>query len=1367
MMKKIVSIISATFMVFSFLFSSSLPAFSISVSDENVVQSALDALTYDDNLEQADIANAVNAALNGTSLTWEWEIPFARKYSIPGCTIYYPDGQGDMVNKTINGADGYIMGRIALSSGETIVLDKTIPHTMEQYTYNSVIARDELYTTEDGALAAIAETAKTKEVLCITSDITAIYKEVFNGTYVSTTGTTIWGDNAIKCIVFEDRNDSVVLTTEVFQYMDKLETVFFCDEQTNLAQNSSNIVKGGYIFAGCHNLKYVRLSDELAVLGDGMFYNCTSLEGLVLPSKLQKIGNWTLARTKLKEVTLSKQMDYLGYAFNNMSDLKRITVLNPLLDLQSEPNGSMHSFMNIGSAVVRLPNNSQIAADIFELAENGVAISINTQLFDTNLSESMIAWRSCIELLKIDADTTVEDVSGILEAEALSTVISPVVQSFTKTMSQDGKNVTISFVLNASYGTSSYSIACAIVGESGLSTKVKNALELLAFNDNLTKEQIETSINSVLSGTNVTWTWEQSFARKYSIPGCYVVYPDGQGGVKQAVVEGADGYIVGQIRLSTGDLIVIDKTISHTMENYTFTSRIATDELVVNESGTIIGMTDSARTKDVLVISEDIAAINADVFNGSSDTAWGNNNIQCIIFENRVSSVDLAVGAFKYMDDLKVAVFCDAQTDLAQVGTEGIKGGNLFRGCSSLKYVRLSKDLTILNDELFYNCTALEGLVLPNGLEKLANWTLARTKLKEVTLPSSLNYLGFAFNNMSDLHQITVLNPNLGISQGSNGALHSFMNIGTAVIRLPADSQIFEDLELLAVEGVNITLNTQVFDPNLSEDTVFLRGVLRGLDIDGDTKQSDLVNTLNLFRLNGNTAISVENFWVTVPTASRAGQIRLTLITSTGSNIYRANVSFNLLQLYDDSTENPILDLSEYDNKPSVDTSGLMAGLTSTYTDAAALTMKQNIWNAVSSYNITGTTYYVSNDGNDANSGTTPEQAWKTIDHVNTIMLNSGDAVLFRRGDIFRSSTNELVTHEGVTYGAYGVGDKPCLYASSENAVALNWMPYQENIWVCEKTYDLDVGSIIFNHGENIGNRKLFSLAQVTQNYDFYYSSGTGKIYLYLSEGNPSNVFYDIEIAVYQHFIRLRSNMTVDNLCIKYCGSHALVSNGPVTNVKITNCEIGWIGGALPNTNVRYGNAIQFWGPTSNCDVISNYIYQIWDTAITPQFTGSYTETVNYSDMNIKNNIIEYCSTMYEYFLSQDETDEGCFRNITVEGNMGRFMGYGWGSQRITNNVNYGINAISGHNNSVNYQIRNNVIDQVYNGHVIDIRVQESTSLPTLTGNTFIQKRHDSFGYWVVKSQPNAVSQIIFNDDIALTLAERGIDNSAIIRFID
>ena len=88
--------------------------------------------------------------------------------------------------------------------------------------------------------------------------------------------------------------------------------------------------------------------------------------------------------------------------------------------------------------------------------------------------------------------------------------------------------------------------------------------------------------------------------------------------------------------------------------------------------------------------------------------------------------------------------------------------------------------------------------------------------------------------------------------------------------------------------------------------------------------------------------------------------------------------------------------------------------------------VKERIRNTTDNLVITGKIYYVSNEGDDENDGLSPERPWKSMRKVNCSVYEEGDAVLFRRGDLFRGNVGRR--HNGVTFGAYGTGKKPTFY---------------------------------------------------------------------------------------------------------------------------------------------------------------------------------------------------------------------------------------------------------------------------------------------------------------------------------------------------
>jgi parallel beta-helix repeat protein len=92
-------------------------------------------------------------------------------------------------------------------------------------------------------------------------------------------------------------------------------------------------------------------------------------------------------------------------------------------------------------------------------------------------------------------------------------------------------------------------------------------------------------------------------------------------------------------------------------------------------------------------------------------------------------------------------------------------------------------------------------------------------------------------------------------------------------------------------------------------------------------------------------------------------------------------------------------------------------------------------------------TYYVSNSGNDSNSGLTTILAWKTLAKVNASTFKAGDQILFQKGDTFYGTLtvkNSGSAGNPITYGAYGTGKKPILTGFTNISA---WTNLGGNIW--------------------------------------------------------------------------------------------------------------------------------------------------------------------------------------------------------------------------------------------------------------------------------------------------------------------------------
>ncbi len=483
--------------------------------------------------------------------------------------------------------------------------------------------------------------------------------------------------------------------------------------------------------------------------------------------------------------------------------------------------------------------------------------------------------------------------------------------------------------------------------------------------------------------------------------------------------------------------------------------------------------------------------------------------------------------------------------------------------------------------------------------------------------------------------------------------------------------------------------------------------------------------------------------------------------------------------------------------------------------DEISETRKREILSSEDRVAVTGNTYYVSNAGNDENDGTAPERAWKTLARVSAADLLPGDGVRFCRGDLFRGF---LETREGVTYAAYGEGDKPRFYGwEYDLADPTLWELTDEehHIWKMTKPI-LDCGTLVFDEGaahcrklipSYIGGRfvcredenRPFEMArEMTQDLDmvcFYEERMTtqpskgqdfpvplvdfesyGSLFLRCDKGNPGALYRSIEALPKRNMILIRNheNVTVDNLCLKYIGAHAIGAGGAVVKgLHVSNCEIGWIGGSIqhymgtdPNypeggrgTVTRYGNAIEIYGGCEDYLVENCYIYQVYDAGITHQITtGGRTFTM--TNIRYQNNLIEYCVYSIEYFLEKTAGDtESYIEDCEMSHNILRFSGFGWGQQRHNTHTPAHIKGWSYENTARDYRIHDNLFDRAAY-RMLHLVAKEETSLPKMWNNVYVQNANATLGQYGANRETEP-PMLMFDEKVEKTVEEILCDRGA------
>lgn len=443
------------------------------------------------------------------------------------------------------------------------------------------------------------------------------------------------------------------------------------------------------------------------------------------------------------------------------------------------------------------------------------------------------------------------------------------------------------------------------------------------------------------------------------------------------------------------------------------------------------------------------------------------------------------------------------------------------------------------------------------------------------------------------------------------------------------------------------------------------------------------------------------------------------------------------------------------------------------YAEEEAETLKNKILTASNTetlYKITGTKYYFSSNGDDNNNGLTPETPFKTLRKIDYLALKDGDAILLERNSVFRiTSTISLKNVKNLTIGSYGQGEKPRIYGSPKDFSVGNYWTCteKENVWKADFQYT-DACGMFFDHGKEIGSLWRKNVNSLTKNGDFHFDKASEAVYLYFDKGNPADYYKSIEIlpsGVHILNTHNASNLVIDNLCLKYTGGFPYTSSGD--SITVTNCEIGYTGG-LWNGKVRYGNGIEFSTTATNIKVENNWIYQIFDTALTWQDS---TESAVYKNISFKNNLLEYNNSDIEFYTQGTSLVE----NFYIENNIMRFTSMGWGTQDEEGGIRSIEGCISAHTYQLNnvglITFKNNIMD-CPSRWVINWRSANNQNLNIETANNalYIKSSYRSTGVvlrGLAKTDEHIANEISANNADETMKAFERFDNTIDIHWYD
>ncbi|WP_319228120.1 LamG-like jellyroll fold domain-containing protein [Draconibacterium orientale] len=346
------------------------------------------------------------------------------------------------------------------------------------------------------------------------------------------------------------------------------------------------------------------------------------------------------------------------------------------------------------------------------------------------------------------------------------------------------------------------------------------------------------------------------------------------------------------------------------------------------------------------------------------------------------------------------------------------------------------------------------------------------------------------------------------------------------------------------------------------------------------------------------------------------------------------------------------------------------------------------------------TVYYVSASGDDANTGTSESQPWKTLAKVSSTSFSPGDQILFKRGDEWSGTIT--VTSSGsagspIVYGAYGSGEKPKIYGSEE---ITGWTQHSGNIY---KAAFNDEVEQLFIEDERM-------LLARTPNSGYHIISSSSSSTTFVSNSLDSNIDYTgatwvgrtVAWSFFQNKVKSSSSssitlesaadygLTVDNGFILMDKLEFLDSNGEWYYDANSKTLYFWApSGASPdNYKVRasvYNNGVDIsnvdYVRIENLQVIQSAVYGIYinnsdyisidnSDIISPDLIGIYMPSNSPNPILTKNYIYEANGAAIKCYGTSAVINDNIIENTGLLENINRNVLYNHGTAIFSRNNN-------------------------------------------------------------------------------------------------
>lgn len=641
-----------------------------------------------------------------------------------------------------------------------------------------------------------------------------------------------YGNTNIKSVVIEDGVTNI--GTYLFENCVRLteitipnsvtsigESAFSsCDNLENIVLPDSIVVIGGSAFSHCSSLTSISIPESVTTIGPGAFEYCSSLVNINIPNGVTHIRENTFrVCSNLVSVDISESVVEIGdYAFWACNGLKNIDIPNSVTSIGSGAFQNCHFLTNIS-----IPDSvTEIGSGAFAQCYNLKNIVLPANL--TEINEALFSGGNSLTSVVIPDKVTDIGNAAFSDCRSLKSVTIPPSVAFIGTTAFDNSN-------NVTIWGERTSYAETYANKKGIPFRV-----------------IGEDANSGTCGENLTWVLDDNGCLKISGTGAMFEYSDSKqspfyGNADIKTVEIGEGVTsigdfafancsnleritipnsvtaIGEQAFINVDKVSIQAHIDSYAKEYAEKHGIqfiSLDGNIVDSGKCGDNLTWTLDEDGLLEISGtgemyDYANNNKSPFYGADMqigvheikikegvTSIGSNvfcwltSLKKISIPNSVlrigdsaittcsmtsleipdSVVEIGEAAFSNNSNLEKVVLsknittisadmfynCQKLTDIKIPDSVREIGLGAFGECSNLKELKIPDTVTSIESSAFSGCKGLTNINIPEGIDYVANLTFNGCEsLTNVTIPSSVTEIGSnAFSNCSSLTEITI-----------------------------------------------------------------------------------------------------------------------------------------------------------------------------------------------------------------------------------------------------------------------------------------------------------------------------------------------------------------------------------------------------------------------------------------------------------------------------------------------------------------------------------------------------------------------------------------------------------------------------------